>query len=62
VVVSPAIVLAQIRAAQTDALNVDLRGHADETRQAIYQARIALYRAEDILAARAGETLTRGTT
>lgn len=58
---SPQQLLQQVRAALVASQQVDLRGHADDTRRAVYRARVALYEAEDVLALRAGETLTRGT-
>lgn len=39
-----------------------MSGHADDTRSVVYAARAALTRAEDVLARRAGETLTSVTT
>lgn len=53
----PAVLLERVRDAQLQLAGIDLRGHADETRAAIYAIRTALYRADDILARRAGETL-----
>ena len=57
---SPALLLTRLRAAQDATYDVDLRGHALDTRRAIYAARRALRLAEDVLALRSGETLARG--
>lgn len=57
---SPQVLLEQVRAALAESMAVDLRGHADDTRRSIRRARVALLHAEDVLAHRAGETLTRG--
>lgn len=56
---SPQLLLERIRQALADAHDVDLRGHAEETRRAVYRARVALYAAEDLLAHRTGETMIR---
>lgn len=57
---SPAVLLEQLRTALAASYNVDLRGHAEDTRRAVHRVRVALLEAEDVLAYRAGETLTRG--
>lgn len=59
---SPQLLLEATRSAKWSLANwsIDLRGHATDTRAAVYAARKALIELEDVLAARTGETLVRG--
>jgi len=59
---SPAVLLAHARAAAAEIAQhtTNLRGHATDTRAAMYRARRALTELEDVLALRSGETLARG--